>query len=98
MSMLLIVAAAAVTATPPAQTEGCYFTSATPVEVIIFEDASQTLDAGDLVAAFKLDDNKTSGLVSAPSQTIRYKVRNSPDGAWRWSGKTTCSNGRVVKI
>lgn len=99
MSSVLMVALAlaATQAEPPASDAGCRFVSKSGAELIIFDDASATADAGDLLTTMKLVAAKPSDPVESPSKFVRYKYRPDRTRPWQWVGKTQCSGGRSVQ-
>jgi len=74
----------------------CRFVSATPVDVLIFEDTAIN-DEGELIGSEHVEPDAPSPWIIAPAETVRVKYRLGKGSRWVPLGRVTCTKGATLR-
>ena len=78
-------------------TNVCRFVSATPVDVIVFEDTAIN-DEGELISSEHVDPAAPSPWIIALGDTVRVKYRLGKGSSWVYLGRVSCTKGATLRI
>ena len=93
----IFAAAIAIFAIGADDTNVCRFVSATPVDVIVFEDTAIN-DEGELISSEHLEQAAPSPWIVAPADTVRVKYRLGKGSPWIYLGRVSCTKGATLRI